>query len=101
VQINSQENLLKAALVSLFASSIRRSIPSELQSTYLLSSQDLTMEKEALALHNKHVGYMYLVGPDLKIRWAACAFSNGKEAESLVACIAVLLERMKEERPGR
>lgn len=75
---------------------MRRSIPAELQSTYLLSSQDLTMEKEALALHNKHVGYTYLVGPDLKIRWAGCAFATGKEAESLIACIGVLLSRMKE-----
>lgn len=96
VQINLQENVLKAALVSLFQSSLRKQIPQSLQPTYLFTTQDLTVEKEAIALHNKHVGYVYLVGPDGKIRWAGGGFAEHREQQALVACTGVLLSRMAE-----
>jgi mitochondrial ATPase complex subunit ATP10 len=96
VQINLQENVLKAALVSLFQSSLRKQIPQSLQSTYLFTTQDLTVEKEAIALHNKHVGYVYLVGPDGKIRWAGGGFAEHREQQALVACTGVLLSRIAE-----
>lgn len=101
VQINLQENRLKAYVVSLFTSSLRKTIPTNLQSTYLLSHQDLTMEREEMALHNKHVGYTYLVGPDMKIRWGACAFAEKEERQALIACAGVLLGRLSEEKKGR
>lgn len=98
VQINLQENRLKAYVVSLFASSLRKSTPHQLQSTYLLSHQDLTLEREDLALHNKHVGYTYLVGPDQKIRWGAAAFAEKEERQAMIACTGVLLTRLSEEK---
>ncbi|PWN37978.1 uncharacterized protein FA14DRAFT_166907 [Meira miltonrushii] len=96
VQINLQENVLKAALVSLFQSSLRKQVPEALQSTYLFTTQDLTVEKEAIALHNKHVGYVYLVGSDGKIRWAGGGYAEHREQQGLVACTGVLLSRMAE-----
>lgn len=94
VQINLQENALKAYLISLFISSLRSQVPQPLQSTYLLSSQNLDMVREAMGLHNKHVGYTYLVGPDGKVRWAGSAFAEPDESRALVACTAVLLDRL-------
>ncbi|EDP45146.1 hypothetical protein MGL_0135 [Malassezia globosa CBS 7966] len=94
VQINLQENSLKAYLISLFLSSLRSQVAPKLQSTYLLSQQSLDMVREPMGLHNKHVGYTYLVGPDGKIRWAGSAFAEPDEARTLVACTGVLLDRM-------
>ncbi|WFD19487.1 Mitochondrial ATPase complex subunit atp10 [Malassezia caprae] len=94
VQINLQENSLKAYLLSLFVSSLRAHVPAELQSTYLLSHQNMDLVREAMGLHNKHVGYTYLVGPDGKIRWAGSAFAEPDEARALVACTGVLLDRL-------
>lgn len=93
VQINLQENVLKAYLVALFVSMLRKQIPAELHATYLLSHQGLTTEREAIRLDNKHVGYTYLVGPDGKIRWAGCGFADRDERQALVACTGVLLSR--------
>ena len=92
--MNLQENKLKAYLLSLFVSSLRSQIPKELQSTYLLTQQNMDLVREAIALHNKHVGYTYLVGPYCKIRWAGCAFAEPDETRALVACTAVLLDRL-------
>ncbi|WFD23104.1 Mitochondrial ATPase complex subunit atp10 [Malassezia equina] len=95
VQINLQENTLKAYLLTLFVSSLRAHIPNELQATYLLSHQNMDLVREAMGLHNKHVGYTYLVGPDGKIRWAGSAFAEPDEARALVACTGVLLDRLR------
>lgn len=46
VQINMQENKLKWALLSLFLSSLRRSVPEDYRSTYLVSTQSLEYLKE-------------------------------------------------------
>jgi ATPase complex subunit ATP10 len=101
IQINLQENRLKAYLVSLFLSSLKSQVPAPLQPTYLLSHQSLSSERESLGLHNKHVGYTYLIGPDEKIRWAAGAFAEKEERQALVACTGVLLSRLAEGQKGR
>ncbi|WFD30303.1 Mitochondrial ATPase complex subunit atp10 [Malassezia sp. CBS 17886] len=93
VQINLQENALKAYLLTLFMSTLRSQVPKDLQSTYLLSHQNMDNVRGALALDNKHVGYTYLVGTDGKIRWAGCGFAEPDEARALVACTGVLLDR--------
>lgn len=100
VQLNLQENSLKAYLVGLFLSSLRKTIPEPLQPTYLLTNQNMEMEREDLGLSNKHVGYTFLVGPDFKIRWAGCAFAEREERDALVACAGVLVNRLKEEKSG-
>ncbi|WFD33798.1 U3 snoRNP protein [Malassezia cuniculi] len=94
VQINLQENALKAYLISLFLSSLRKQIPPKDQATYLLSSQNMDAVRENIGMENKHVGYTYLVGPDGKIRWAGCGFAESDEERALTACTAVLLDRL-------
>ncbi|PWZ00078.1 hypothetical protein BCV70DRAFT_226730 [Testicularia cyperi] len=93
VLINLQENPLKSFMVSLFLSSLKQTLPENLHSTYILSSQNLELEKPLLGLHNKHVGYTYLVDQQGKIRWAGSAFAEQQEQSALKTCTAVLLER--------
>ncbi|KAG0695922.1 ATPase assembly factor ATP10 [Suillus ampliporus] len=98
VQINLQENLLKSFLVSLFLSSIAKSVPPELHSTYLVSSQNMEFLREQLGMVNKHVGYVYLVDDNLKIRWAGCADAKVEETNALEQCTGVLLNRLDKKR---
>ncbi|KAI6029572.1 hypothetical protein PISMIDRAFT_9279 [Pisolithus microcarpus 441] len=94
IQINLQENLLKSWLVSLFLASIARSIPRELHPTYLVSSQNMEYVREALGMTNKHVGYVYLVDENLKVRWAGCADAKVEETRALEQCTGVLISRL-------
>ncbi|KAH7886843.1 ATPase assembly factor ATP10 [Phlebopus sp. FC_14] len=94
VQINLQENLLKSWLVSLFLSSIAKEVPAQLHPTYLVSNQDMEYVREPLGIVNKHVGYVYLVDEQLKVRWAGCADAKVEEAKALEQCTGVLLNRL-------
>ncbi|KIJ37002.1 hypothetical protein M422DRAFT_69567, partial [Sphaerobolus stellatus SS14] len=94
VQINLQDNPLKGFLVSLFLSSIRARIPQELQSTYIMSRFNVEYLREPMGMINKHVGYVYLVDQNCKIRWAGCGFAVDGEANSLKTCTGVLLKRL-------
>ena len=94
VQINLQENLLKSWLVSLFLSSIAKTVPKELHPTYLVSSQSVELVREPLGMTNKHVGYVYLVDENLKVRWAGCADAKVEETRALETCAGVLLSRL-------
>ncbi|KAI0676381.1 ATP10 protein-domain-containing protein [Trametes maxima] len=97
VQINLQDNLMKSFLVSLFASGIRKTLPEELWPTYLISSQSMEYLREPLGIANRHVGYVYLVDPKLKIRWAGCADPKAEEIAALRTCTSVLLDRSSKE----
>lgn len=100
VQLNLQENTLKAYLVSLFLSSLRSVIPAQFHETYLLSSQSLETQRMQLGLHNKHVGYTYLIDQECRIRWAGCGFAEQSERNALIACTGVLLGRAGERTGG-
>lgn len=77
----------------MFVRALRRSVPPALHPTYILAGQNMEMEREALGMANKHVGYVYLVDKNLKIRWAGCGNAAVGEAESLERCTSVLLNR--------
>ncbi|OCB84881.1 hypothetical protein A7U60_g8103 [Sanghuangporus baumii] len=94
VQINLQENYAKALLVSLYVSSLRRNIPKELHPTYILSRQNMEYVREPLRMNNKHIGFVYLLDSNLKVRWAGGGLALPSEAESLKRCTKVLLDRM-------
>ncbi|OJA08408.1 hypothetical protein AZE42_00994 [Rhizopogon vesiculosus] len=101
VQINLQENLLKSFLVSLFLSSIAKSVPPELHPTYLVSSQNMEFLRDQLGMMNKHVGYVYLVDSNLKVRWAGCADAKVEETDALERCTGVLLNRLEKKRSAK
>jgi len=95
VQINLQENVLKSLVVSMFLTSLRRTIPAKLQPTYLVSGQNMEYVRENLGMVNKHIGYVYLLDEHLKVRWAACGDGKLEEADALRTCVGVLLNRLE------
>ncbi|KAM0787779.1 hypothetical protein ACM66B_003834 [Microbotryomycetes sp. NB124-2] len=95
VYINLQENPLKSFLVSMFVSSLRHQVPSQYHSTYMLSHQSLEYLREPMGMTNKHVGYVYLVDWDGKVRWAGCSWATVDEEEALRKCSHVLVQRLK------
>lgn len=96
MQINLQENLLKSWLVSLFLSSIAKTTPKELHPTYLVSNQNVELFRDPLSMTNKHIGYVYLVDENVKVRWAGCADAKVEEIQALETCTGVLLNRLVE-----
>lgn len=99
VQVNLQENILKAFLVNLFVGQLRETVPPELHDTYLVSTQNMEYVREALGMTNSKVGYVYLIDENLRIRWAACAEPTQEEIQALESCTGVLLNRL-ERKPG-
>ncbi|KAH8929657.1 hypothetical protein BT69DRAFT_125135 [Atractiella rhizophila] len=98
IQINLQENVLRSFVVSMFLSNLRRQVPEKHQASYLLSHQNMEYIREPLGLMNKYVGYVYLVDPACKVRWAASAFATEEESKGLMECIRVLLQRFDKKR---
>ncbi|EAU89309.1 F1F0 ATP synthase assembly protein Atp10 [Coprinopsis cinerea okayama7 len=95
IQVNLQENVMKAFLVNLFLSGLRKTVPSELQANYLISGQNMEYVREAMGMTNSRVGYVYLVDENLRIRWAGCADPTAEEIQSLESCTGVLLKRLE------
>jgi len=95
MQVNLQENILKSMLVSMFFSSLRKQIPQGLQPWYLVSSQNMEYVRESLGMVNKHIGYVYLLDEQLKVRWAGCGDAKPEETDALRTSAGVLLKRIK------
>lgn len=99
IRINLQENLLKSLLVSLFTSGIRKTLPEDQWGKYLVSSQNIEYIRDDLGMTNRHIGYVYLLDEQCRIRWAGCADPKPEEVEALKACTGVLLKRHSKEEP--
>lgn len=82
-------------LVSMFLRSLRETISPSSQSRYLVSNQNLEYVRESLGMVNKHIGYVYLVDENLKIRWAGCGDAKLEEADALRTSVGVLLNRLR------
>jgi len=95
IQLNTQENPLKNFLVSMFISSLRRSVPPPYHPSYLLTMQNLEYLREPLGVLNKYVGHVYLVDWNARIRWAGVEFARDGEGEGLRSCTRVLLDRLR------
>jgi ATPase complex subunit ATP10 len=94
IQINLQENILKSLVVKMFTSRLKQAVPPDLQSTYLVSTQNMEYVREPLGMINTKIGYVYLVDEALKLRWGACADATAEEAQALLSCTGVLLNRL-------
>lgn len=73
-------------------------IPRDLQSTYLVSTQNMEYVRDALGMTNSRVGYVFLVDENLKIRWGGCADAADEEVRSLESCTGVLLKRLERDK---
>ncbi len=96
IDVNVEEGWMKAVLVRLFAPLIRRKVPRERHHRYFLIRKGLSDDlKDAIALLNRKVGYVYLVDGECKIRWAGSGVASAEEKESMVNCVKRLLQETK------
>lgn len=96
IDINFEENRMKAWLVKRFLGNVRKKFPAEQHSRYFLVEKgfDETL-KEAVGMVNKFVGYVYLVDADCRIRWAGSGPAHPDELESMHSALEKLIAEQK------
>lgn len=72
-------------------------MPQEFHETYMHSSQNMEMLRKPLGFENKHLGFVYLVDENLKIRWAGCGYAKDEEGVYLMELTNKLLQRLQSE----
>ena len=96
VQINIEENALKAGLIRMFMPGLRRQIPEHLHGRYFVIRKGITDDvKDKIGLVNGKVGYVYLVDTDCKIRWAGSGPAEPAEKEGLVKGMSRLVHDLR------
>ncbi|KAK4144697.1 ATP10 protein-domain-containing protein [Dichotomopilus funicola] len=101
VQVNVEEDMLKAWLVRLFSGSIRRRLGKENWDKYFLVRKGLTDEiRESIGVLNSKVGYTYLVDHQCRIRWAGSGSAEAGEREGLAKGLQRILGEMEKEGVG-
>jgi len=96
VQINLEENALKALLIKLFMPSLRKTISEANWGRYFIVRRGITDEiKDAIGLLNTKVGYTYLLDGKCKIRWAGSGLCEGDEKDGLVKGTRRLIEEAR------
>ncbi|OKL59857.1 hypothetical protein UA08_04483 [Talaromyces atroroseus] len=101
VDINLEENAMKAWLVKLFMGSMRRKLPVEQHERYFLVQKGMTETiKLSIGMLNTKVGYVYLVDEFGHIRWAGSGSAEPGEKESLNAGLLRLIDERKRRSSG-
>lgn len=96
VDINVEENLMKAWLVKRFMWNMRKKMPLEQHARYFLIEKGFSeLLKEAVGMMNSKVGYVYLVDSHCRIRWAGCGPAEASELETLNNGLAKLIAEKK------
>ncbi|KAF7540838.1 hypothetical protein G7054_g1012 [Neopestalotiopsis clavispora] len=96
VRINIEEDGLKAFLIKLFTSSIRKTVPEEDWNKYFVVRKGVSDEvKEAIGMLNSKVGYVYLLDGECRLRWAGSGYSESHERVGLVTGLLRLLDEEK------
>ncbi|ODN78984.1 hypothetical protein, variant [Cryptococcus amylolentus CBS 6039] len=97
VTINHQPNSLKTWIVSMFTSSLKRTIPKEYWGNYIYATSSWSELDilQPLNLDNHLLGYTFLVDHNCKVRWAGCGEATEEERQNLRRAAAVLVGRMK------
>lgn len=96
VEINAEDNILKAWLIQMFMWRMRQTIPKEQHEKYFLVRKGFVDQlKEAIGIINGKVGYVYLLDENCRIRWAGSGLAEGGELEGLNNGIRKLLAEKK------
>ncbi|KAL5341844.1 ATP10 protein-domain-containing protein [Aspergillus crustosus] len=96
VDINLEENALKAGLIRMFMWRMRSNMAKEQHERYFLVRKGLTENlKEAIGVLNSRVGFVYLLDENCRIRWAGCAEAEPEELESLNNGVRKLIQERK------
>jgi ATPase complex subunit ATP10 len=99
VQINLEENWMKAMLVKLFMPGLRKQMEESSWGRYFLIRKGFKQEmKEAIGLLNTKVGYIYVVDGKCRIRWAGSGNSSDEEKSGLIKAVSRLLEQSKSQK---
>ncbi|KAH0566076.1 hypothetical protein GP486_000514 [Trichoglossum hirsutum] len=101
VDVNVEENTIKASLIRLFMPNIRRLIPRDRHGRYFLVRRGISEEiRDAIGFVNGKVGYVYLLDGECRIRWAGSGRAKSEEKESLVRGVRKLVDECKRLREG-
>jgi mitochondrial ATPase complex subunit ATP10 len=93
VQINIEENAMKAMIIKMFMPSLRKRIAGPDWGRYFVVRKGLTTEiRDAIGLLNSKVGYIYLLDRNCRIRWAGSGICEGDEKDGLVRGTRRLIE---------
>lgn len=99
VQINHEDDWMKAMITRMFMYNLRRQRSAEDWGRYFLVTKGLTDEmKDQMGLLNNKVGYTYLLDGECRIRWAGSGVAESEERESLVKSVRRLVEDAKTKR---
>ncbi|CAK1356277.1 Mitochondrial ATPase complex subunit ATP10 [Cercospora beticola] len=102
VWINHEENTLRWWLLQAFRSNLRRQLSTDEQHRYFMVRRGVSeIMKESIGLLNEKVGYVYLVDPDCKIRWAGSADAEPAEREGMVKGLRRLIQEARLPRDQR
>ncbi|KAL3480225.1 ATP10 protein-domain-containing protein [Aspergillus californicus] len=84
IDINLEENALKATLIRMFMWRMRGNLPEEQHARYFLVRKGLDDSlKEAIGMMNSKVGYVYLLDENCRIRWAGSGPAEPAELDAL------------------
>ncbi|KAJ5946498.1 hypothetical protein N7454_003337 [Penicillium verhagenii] len=96
IDLNLEENRMKAWLVKRFLGGVRKKFPVEQHSRYFLIEKGFDEPlKEAVGMVNKYVGYVYLVDADCRIRWAGSGPAHPDELETMHTALEKLIAEQK------
>jgi ATPase complex subunit ATP10 len=102
VQINHEENWMKAMIVKFFMYNLRKQRAAENWGRYFLVRKGFTEEmRDAIGLLNSKVGYTYLLDGECRIRWAGSGEAELEEKEGLIKSVRRLIEEAKTNRKER
>ncbi|KAL5621525.1 hypothetical protein BROUX41_006425 [Berkeleyomyces rouxiae] len=99
VRCNVEENSVKAWMIKLFMSSIRRGFAEQDWDKYFIIKKGITDSiREHIGYLNSKVGYIYLVDQHCRIRWAGSGPPHPVESESLVKGLQRVIDELKTEK---
>jgi mitochondrial ATPase complex subunit ATP10 len=96
VDINLEQNRLKAWLVRMFMWRMRQKLPDQQHPRYFLVRRGMTDAlKQAIGMANSKVGYVYLLDDACHIRWAGSGSAAPLEREALNHGLKKLIEEKR------
>ena len=96
VDVNIEENWMKAWIIKLFKWRLRKQKKAEDWGKYFIIQRGVSDRiRETIGLLNGRVGYIYLVDRNCKIRWAGSGNAEDNEAEDLTRGLQRLIEEQQ------
>jgi len=93
VEINHEPNLLKNWILRLFSYRLRGERTRAQWGRYFVVRKGLGEDlRDALAIMNQRVGYVYLLDAQCRVRWAGSAVASTKEKQDMVKGLRRLLQ---------